>query len=176
METVDGADPGFADALAASRLHDARSPVHAGLSTLQVAASALTTAESRFAFASLDAAQRYLQDVLLPACRAEETTLFAAVDGLMGVSNSCHAMKAQHTSMMRMAGDFAQALDAARASRELTAYVQYLSPLLHGLYALCRAHLESEDEAYVGLLEAMLTSTQAEALAGAYGEACSAEG
>ena len=109
-----------------------------------------------------------LQETLLPTCRAEEATLFVAIDGLMGVANSCHVMKAQHTTLMRMAGDYAQALDAARTAGDVTEFVQYLGPLLHGLYALARAHLESEDEAYLGLLEAMLSSAQAEALAGAY--------
>jgi hypothetical protein len=171
METVGGDGPGgdeLDEALAVSPLHDARSPVHAGLTTLQVAASALATAERRFAFAALEAAQRYLQETLLPTCRAEEATLFVAIDGLMGVANSCHVMKAQHTTLMRMAGDYAQALDAARTAGDVTEFVQYLGPLLHGLYALARAHLESEDEAYLGLLEAMLSSAQAEALAGAY--------
>ncbi len=171
METV-GGDDDFDGGLAGTALGEARATVHSGLTTLQVAASALATAERRFAFASLEAAQRYLQETLLPACRAEEATLFVAVDGLMGVVNSCHVMRAQHTTILRMAGDFAQALDAAKAAGDLAEYTQYLNPLLHGLYALARAHLEAEDEAYLGMLEAMLSAAQCEALAAAYMEAC----
>lgn len=170
METVDvQADDGFLEA--PSPLASAREPLHAGLNTLRVAANAVTTAERRFALASLDAALSYLREQLLPACRAEEATLFVAVDGLMGVVNSCHVMSAQHTTIIRMAGDLAQAVDAARAANNAGEYAQYLQPLLHGLYALCRAHLESEDEAYLGLLEAMLSESQQGALVSRYSEA-----
>jgi len=148
-------------------LRDVRAPVHAGLNTLQVAATGIGTAEPRFAFAALDAALRYVQDVLLPACRAEEGTLFLAVDGLTGVRNSCHVMRAQHTTIIRMAGDLSQAAEAAKAGGDPAEFAQYLQPLLYGLYALARAHLEAEDEAYIGLVEAMLSSVQVEALANA---------
>lgn len=164
METVVGGDGRDAGA-PASPLRQQRDGLHAGLNALQVAASAVTTAEPRFAFASLEAALRYLQDVLLPGCRAEESTIFVAVDGLMGVVNSCHAMKVQHTTIIRMAGDFAQALEAAKLEGNVEEYVKFLQPLLFGLYALCRAHIESEDDAYIGLLEAMLSEVQVAALA-----------
>ena len=168
METVNPPEPGSPEDAHASELRHVREAVHAGLTTLQVAASAISTAESRFAFAALDAALLYLQDELLPACRAEEATFFVAVDGLMGVANSCHAMKSQHTTIIRMAGDLAQAIDAARAEANVAEYAKYLEPLLYGLYALARAHLESEDEAYVGMLEALLSENQAAALAESY--------
>jgi hypothetical protein len=157
--------------MAASPLRDLRAPVHAGLNTLQVAATGIGTAERRFALAALDAALAYVHDTLLPACRAEEATLFVAVDGLTGIRNSCHVMKAQHTTLIRMAGDLAQAIEAAKAAGDPAEFAQYLQPLLYGLYALARAHLEAEDEAYLGLVEAMLSSVQAEALARAMDEA-----
>jgi hypothetical protein len=84
-------------------------------------------------------------------------------------------MKAQHTTIIRMAGDLAQVADAAKASGGLAEYAKFLQPLLFGLYALCRAHLESEDEAYAGLLEAMLSESQQRALAASFSSA-SADG
>ena len=169
METVDGRGEGsFDEELALTPLRHARHPLHAGLNTLQVAASAVGTAEPRFALAALDSALAYLRETFLPACRAEEATLFVAVDGLFGVTNSCHAMRAQHTTIMRMAGDLAQAGDAARLAGSMDEVERFLPPLLHGLYALCRAHVESEDEAYITLLEAMLSAAQAESLASNY--------
>ena len=174
METVGGGDDGsFEDELAITSLRQARQPLHDGLNALQVAASAITTAERRFALASLDAALAYLKETLLPACRAEEATIFVAIDGLFGVTNSCHALKAQHTTIMRMTGDLAQAVDAGRAS-SLEDVERFLPPLLYGLYALVRAHIESEDEAYITLLDAMLSANQAEALAASYEEAIDA--
>jgi hypothetical protein len=160
--------------MAAGPLRDVRAPLHAGFNTLQVAATGIGTAERRFAFAAIDAALEYVQETLLPACRAEETTLFVAVDGLTGVRNSCHAMKVQHTTLIRMAGDLAQVVEAAKAAGDPAEFAQYLQPLLYGLYALARAHLEAEDEAYVGLVEAMLSGARVEALAKAM-ETASAE-
>lgn len=168
METVDADRESFEDDLGVTPLRHARRPLHAGLNTLQVAASAVDTAEPRFALAALDSALAYLRETFLPACRAEEATLFVAVDGLFGVTNSCHVMRAQHTTIMRMAGDLAQAGDAARLAGSLEEVERFLPPLLHGLYALCRAHIESEDEAYITLLEAMLSAAQAESLARNY--------
>lgn len=164
METVENPeDEGVLEAPAPLRA--VRQPLHAGLNTLQVAATAVTTAESRFALASLDAALEYLQEQLLPGCRAEEATIFPAVSAALGVTNACHVMRSQHTTMLRMAGDLAQVSQAARASGDLAEYAKYLQPLLFGLYALCRAHLESEDDAYIGLLEAVLSQNQVAGLA-----------
>ena len=168
METVDAGHGSFEDALGGTPLRQARHPLHAGLNTLQVAASAVGTAEPRFALAALDSALAYLRETFLPACRAEEATLFLAVDGLFGVTNSCHVMRAQHTTIMRMAGDLAQAGDAARIAGSLDEVERFVPPLLHGLYALCRAHVESEDDAYITVLEAMLSTAQAESLARNY--------
>lgn len=164
MGPVDPEGP-FEGELAASPLRELRHSLHAGLNTLQVAATGIGTAERRFAFAAIDAALEYVRDQLLPACRAEEGTLFAAVDSLTGVRNSCHVMKSQHTTIIRMAGDLAQAVEAAKGGGDPAEFAQYLQPLLYGLYALARAHLEAEDEAYIGLVEAMLSGAQVEALA-----------
>jgi hemerythrin-like domain-containing protein len=141
-------------------LRDFREQLHAGLSALQVAASAANTAEQPIALKALDGALAFLQETLLPICRAEEFTLFIAVDGVLGAMDCCQVMKAQHTTMIRMTGDLAQAIEAARMDGDVAAYAKYLQPLLYGLYALARAHLESEDEAYLPLLDSALSESQ----------------
>lgn len=137
-----------------------RGQLHAGLNTLQVAASATTTAEQPIAMKALDGALAYLQGQFLPVSRAEEFTLFIAVDGVLGAVDSCQVMKAQHTTIMRMTGDLAQTIEAARTDGDVRSYTKYLHPLLYGLYALVRAHLESEDDAYLPLLDAALSESQ----------------
>lgn len=141
-------------------LRDLRESLHAGINTLQVAATAVGTAEQPIAIAALDAALGYLQDKFLPTSRAEEFTLFIAVDGVTGMVDSCQVMKAQHTTMIRMAGDLAQAIEAAKTDGDVAAYAKYLHPLLFGLYALVRAHLESEDEVYLPILDSALSESQ----------------
>lgn len=141
-------------------LREFRESLHAGLNRLQLAASAVTTAEPPLALAALDSALNYLQDELLPISRAEEFTIFIAMDGVTGATDSCLVMKAQHTSIMRMTGDLAQAIEAARTDGDVAAYAKYLHPLLYGLYAFVRAHLEAEDDAYLPLLDSALSESQ----------------
>ncbi|MEO8540041.1 MAG: hemerythrin domain-containing protein [bacterium] len=141
-------------------LREMRLPLHDGLSALHVAATAATTAELPIAMKALDGALAFLQERILPICRAEEFTLFIAVDGVLGAVDSCQVMKMQHSTMMRMTGDLAQTIEAAKADGDVAAYAKYLHPLLYGLYALIRAHLESEDDAYLPLLDTALSESQ----------------
>ncbi len=142
------------------QLRDLRKDLYPGLNTLMVAANAVGSAEYPIAVKALDGALAYLQDQILPTSRAEEFTLFIAVDGVTGAVDSCQVMKAQHTSIMRMTGDLAQAIEAAKTDGDVAAYAKYLHPLLYGLYAFVRAHLESEDDVYLPLLDAALSESQ----------------
>lgn len=137
-----------------------RDQLHAGLSTLQVAASAVDTAEPRMAMKALDAAMNYLQKEFLPSSRAEEAQFFQRIDEITGRADSCRVMVAQHTSIIRMAGDLAQSIDAAKAANDIAPYAEYLHALLYGLYALCRVHLESEDEAYLPIIASAITEAE----------------
>jgi hemerythrin-like domain-containing protein len=143
-------------------LREFRERLHEGLRTLQVAADAVGPAEPRFAVAAIDAALAYLQETLVPECRAEEITFFQAVDSSAGVIGMSLVMKAQHRSIAAMVGDFAKVVDAVHQSGEIEPYARYLVALLHGIYAAVRMHLESEDDAYLALLDEHLSESQVE--------------
>ncbi|MEO9254077.1 MAG: hemerythrin domain-containing protein [Tepidiformaceae bacterium] len=130
-----------------------------GLPQLQQAASAVQTAEYRMALASLDAAVEYLHEYT-GFIRAEEFTMFIAVDGAIGVVDATRIMKAQHASITAMVNDLSQVVEAARTDSDVEAYARYLLPLLYGLYALIRAHSEAEDDAYLSVLDAVLSESQ----------------
>jgi hypothetical protein len=130
-----------------------------GLPQLQQAASAVQTAEYRVALAALDAALAYLERFVRFA-RAEEFTFFIAVDGAMSVVDGTRIMKAQHASIAAMVDDLGKVIEAARTDADVDAYARYLLPLLYGLYALIRAHNEAEDDAYVSLLDTVLSESQ----------------
>jgi hypothetical protein len=130
-----------------------------GLPQLQQAASAVQSAEFRLALASLDAAVEYLRG-FVSFNRAEEFTMFIAVDGVLGVVDATRIMKAQHASIAAMVSDLAQVVEAARTDSDVEAYGRYLLPLIYGLYALIRAHSEAEDDAYVSLLDEALSESQ----------------
>lgn len=145
-------------------LRAARVPLHDGLQQLQAAASAVPGPDAGAALAALDAAVAYLRELLLPVCRAEEFTLFTAVDGVLGAPGACDIMKAQHASIAAMADDLRRVVEAARKDGDVAAYGRYLFPLLHGLYALVRAHVEAEDDAYLSLLDSHLSESQVEVI------------
>ena len=141
-------------------LRELRAPLYEGLRTLQIAADAVRSAEPRVALASLDSALTYLADQFVPTARAEEFTMFIAVDGAIGATGASAVMVAQHRSIAAMVGDLTQVVEAARTDADVDAYSRYLLPLLHGLYALIRAHLEAEDDAYLALLDEHLSESQ----------------
>ena len=141
-------------------LREHRLPLYDGLRQLQQAAAAVGVAEDPIALAALDAALAYLNTSFLPASKAEEFTLFIAVDGALGSIGTTRIMAAQHRSIAAMAADLAKVVEAARKDGDVAAYARYLNPLLFGLYALIRAHLEAEDDVYLGLLDEHLSESQ----------------
>jgi hemerythrin-like domain-containing protein len=141
-------------------LREARRPLFEGMGSLLLAADAVTAAEARVALASLDTVVGYLRDTVIPAHHAENYTMLIAMDGILGQPGSSDIIKAQHRSINAMAGDLLKVVDAARADGDLAQYARYLLPLLYGLYAAIRVHLESEEDAWLPLMDAHLSESQ----------------
>ncbi len=141
-----------------------RESLRPGLATLVKAATAAGTGPEGEARAALAAALEYVGGTLLPACEAEEFTLFPTIDGVLGVSGSCEVLEVQHGSLRAMAEDLRKVAEAANTDGDVRAYARYLQPLLFGMYGLARAHLESEDAAFLPLLDEHLTESQVNVL------------
>lgn len=141
-------------------LREVRRPLHQGLAKLQAAAQAVAVGEPGKALTALDQALAFLQRTFLPACEAEEFTLFIAVDGVYGATGAVAVMRAQHQVMVEMTGDLEKVVAAARQANDPAAYAGLLHPLLYGLYGLARGHLESEDAAYLTVLDEHLSESQ----------------
>jgi hemerythrin-like domain-containing protein len=141
-------------------LRELRARLHSGLQQLHTAAEAVESAEPRVAVAALENARRFTDDILVRHCHAEEFTLFPAVDGVLGVRGACQVMVAQHGSLQAMATDLGKVADATEKAGNIEEYRRYLLPLLHGLYAAARTHLEAEDDAYLSLLDEHLSESQ----------------
>ena len=139
METVTGlaGQPAFHDRVVAP-LRDWRRPLHAGLSSLTAAAEAVAAGDPADALRALDRALAYLRGTLLPACDAEEFTLFIAVDGVYGATGAVAVMRAQHQVIAEMTADLEKVV----------------------AYGLARGHLESEDAAYLTVLDEHLSESQ----------------
>lgn len=141
-------------------LRELRQPLYDGLRQVQVAAAAIGSAEPAVAFQAVHSALAYLEQTLLEWNRAEEFTLFTAVDGVIGRRGATSVMISQHRNIQAMVEDLRKVVDAAVQSDDLNAYARYLLPLLHGLYAVARIHLEAEDAAYLGILDEHLSESQ----------------
>ena len=141
-------------------LRELRQPLHDGLRYLPAAAAAVTSGDTKQALAALSDALAYLQGTLVPLCRSEQFTLFPAVDGVLGSVGATNVMLAQHQSIAAMVDDLAAVEAAARRDDDIAPYSRYLLPLLYGLYAGVRLHLESEDDAYLSLLDEHLSESQ----------------
>ena len=141
-------------------LRELRAKLHDGLRQLHVAAEGVESAEPRVALAAAEQASEYAQKVLGPYSHAEEFTLFPAVDGVLATRGACQVMVAQHASLAAMSNDLERVLEAAARSGELSEFRRFLLPLLHGLYAAARTHLEAEDDAYLPLLDEHLSESQ----------------
>ena len=145
-------------------LRELREPLHDGLRKVQVAAGAVSEAEPRMAMAAVETAWQYLEGTFVPACFAEQATLFLAADAIMGKGKPLDILRMQHESLGSMVNDLGKVVVAMRAANSLDDYARYLLPLLHGLYAAIRVHIESEDDALLALLDANLSQGQADAL------------
>lgn len=140
-------------------LRDARQPLFDGLRRLQHAAVAVLDGlpESREA---LNEALAYLRNEFIAQSRAEEFTLYPAVDGVIGSAGASDVMAIQHGSIGQMVDDLEKVAEAVRAEADVAAYSHYLLPLLFGLYAAIRTHLEAEDAVYLTLLDEHLSESQ----------------
>ncbi len=144
-------------------LRSARRPLHTGLRQVQQAASGLD-ADPRVALAALDTAIHYLRSELAPILHAEEFVLFPAVDGVIGNMGASDIMRAQHAAIVAMIDDLERVVAAARTDGDVQAYQKYLVPLLHGLYAVVRMHLESEEVVWITLLDQHVSESQVQVI------------
>jgi len=141
-------------------LREARLPLFEGLQLLQAAAAAVHT-DAVGAIPAIDRALDYLHRTFIPLSRAEEFTLYPAVDGAIGSVGATGIMVAQHETIAEMIADLDRVMAAMRPQGGAVAsYAPYLLPLLYGLYAAVRMHIEAEDTAYLDLLDEYLSESQ----------------
>lgn len=141
-----------------------RESLREGLVTLPGAATAVTSEQRDAAHGALERAVGWVLGVLLPACKAEEFTLFPTIDGVVGQPGSCAALERQHDLLRDMGGDLVKLAEAAVKDGRAGAYAEYLVPLLYALWGVARVHLDAEDAVFLPLLDAHLSESQVNVL------------
>jgi iron-sulfur cluster repair protein YtfE (RIC family) len=93
---------------------------------------------------------------LIPHAQAEDAALYPAVQRAMGSPDATRTMSRDHVEVGRYVDELA-GLQKDIAPRNYTA----LQRVLYGVYALVKVHFAKEEEVYLPILEAKLSSEEA---------------
>ncbi len=108
-------------------------------------------------------AHRFLREHLIVHATAEDAALYPVVEKFIG-GGATATMARDHVEVVRMTGELAGARDQLVARGLSAESARELRRLLYGLYAVVRLHFAKEEEVYLPLLDAGLTTEAAEAM------------
>jgi iron-sulfur cluster repair protein YtfE (RIC family) len=112
----------------------------------------------------IDEVYEFLTHHLIPHAQAEERALYPVVGKVMGTPEATATMSRDHVEI----GQFTEELAALRSnlSGETISAPQAkaLRRVLYGLYALVKVHFAKEEEVYLPLLDARLSSEEARSM------------
>jgi iron-sulfur cluster repair protein YtfE (RIC family) len=128
---------------------------------MKTVADAIGTAPAEIVRAQASATYDFLAHHLVPHARAEDAVLYPMVDRLMGAPGATATMSREHRVVGQLAGEL-RALTTGKTGEPLAAAdAAALRRILYGLYTLVKTHLDNEEEVYLPLLDAKLTTAQA---------------
>ena len=117
------------------------------LSILRDTAQRLSAGDRASALQSLQAADRFLQDTLLPHEDAEDSALYPALAGPLGSAEATATMSRMHAEIHRLSQRLHSHREIAEAAGTVTAeQSDDLLACLYGLYALLCLHFVQEEE------------------------------
>lgn len=131
---------------------------------LRSTAEAADVLEPAALVAELDTALEFLDGHLVPHARAEEAALYPVVERVLGATGATATMSRDHVEVLHLVGELAARRDALAAGDAGPDAVRAIQRLLYGLYAVLRLHFAKEEEVYLPLLDAALTSAEAGAM------------
>ncbi len=104
----------------------------------------------------------FLNEHLLPHARAEEASLYPVVQKVMGSPSATATMSRDHVEIEQMTVALGR-LSATIVEGEIESHqINELKLLLFGLYKLVKVHFKKEEEVFLPLLDANLSSEQAQ--------------
>ncbi len=117
------------------------------LSILRDTATRISSGDRRPALQSLQAADSFLQDTLLPHEDAEDSALYPALAGPLGSAEATATMSRMHAEIHRLSQRLHSHREIAEAAGTVTAeQSDDLLACLYGLYALLCLHFVQEEE------------------------------
>jgi len=109
----------------------------------------------------VDEAYFFLTQQLIPHAQAEDRVLYPAVGRVMGAPEATATMSREHDEVGRLTHQLASLRTDISAQDPNASQVGSLRRVLYSLYALIRVHFAKEEEIYLPLLDARLTSGEA---------------
>ncbi len=142
--------------------------------TLKTAADQVSETLGDRAWKDIQEAYEFLAYHLIPHAYAEEQALYPVVQKVMGAPQATATMSRDHVEVGRLTEEL-KGLLPSRDSVLSPAQAAGLRRVLYGLHALVKVHFAKEEEVYLPLLDARLTTAEAsqmfEAMEEAAGEA-----
>ena len=158
---------GTRDTAITQPLRDEHAALQPFIEQLRTTADAVGEAPPEALKALVDAAHDFLALHLLPHAQAEDKALYPVVGRLLGAPEATAVMSREHAVVARLTRELATLRSALTGPALRDDQAAALRRVLYGLYALVQTHFGNEEEVYLPLLEAGLTTAEAATLSDA---------
>ncbi len=145
-------------------LRDEHEELRPHIERLRQAAEAVGPAPTAVLRTLVDEVYGFLVHHLIPHAQAEDAALYPVVARLMGAPEATATMRRDHVEVGRLVEELGSLRDQLTDPTYDQATVEALRRVLYGLYAVVRLHFAKEEEVYLPLLEARLSSEEAHAM------------
>lgn len=131
---------------------------------LRATADDVATTPSDSTITQLDALLGFLRNQLIPHARAEEKVLYPEIARCLGSAQATATMSADHEEVMRLVTELGELRDAVEGGLADRVHAIALRRVLYALNAILKLHFRKEEDLYLPILDAALSSDEAAAL------------
>ena len=142
-------------------LRDEHRELRPHVERLREAAEAIGDTPTPKLHALLDEVDEFLGRHLIPHAQAEEAALYPVVARLMGAPEATATMRHDHFEIGRLVTELRTLQDHLADAAYQPGEAESLRRTLYGLYAVITLHFAKEEEIYLPLLDARLSSDEA---------------
>jgi len=143
-------------------LRDEHKELYPHIESLKQAGMVVHGVLNQTSLEKIDEAYSFLATHLLPHAHAEEAALYPVVQKVMGSPHATATMSRDHVEVERLTQELAELRGTLQEGEIGVVKANELKRLLYGLYTLVKVHFAKEEEVYLPLLDANLTSEEAQ--------------
>ncbi|MFZ2095344.1 MAG: hemerythrin domain-containing protein [Anaerolineales bacterium] len=143
-------------------LRDEHKELYPQVESMRLAGDAINESLTSSAHARIEEAYYFLTHDLLPHAQAEEKALYPMVQKIMGSPQATATMSRDHEEVERLTQELGT-LQVHKTQLFITfSQAMALRRVLYSLYTLVKLHFAKEEEIYLPLLDAKLTTGEAD--------------